>query len=248
VARGRRPGASRHATALGKQYRRRNKGVWTCAGSQAACPRHLSDVPTHQRTEGVPPPATGPDRLISIRVLEDRGLTYAQSQLRSGEEPADGGADDIESPVADGEVAGWWYASTTLPTVRVRLPEGKPVTEAPMYRASGAPRRCSSPCPEESLVDFSYRTSPAPPAVEKTTGRALAAGDSSFPQVVETSPPVWCCGPLGDRGATAAPPGRARDWKRCRWQTGEGGQALDICRLLRFACLKGGRRSVGYKR
>ena len=188
------------------------------------CPRHLSDVPPHQRMEGVPPPPTGPDLLVSIRVPENRGLTYAQLQLRSGEAPADGGADEIDSLVADGEVAGWWYATTRLPTVRVRvrLPEGKPVTEVPMYRVSQnsralffalPPRKASSiaPIAHHQLHRLSKETD-RPCA---RCGRQLISSKLSRPHRLCGVAVLW-----GDRGATAAPPGRARDWKRCRWQTG----------------------------
>ncbi|KAK0752789.1 hypothetical protein B0T18DRAFT_2477 [Schizothecium vesticola] len=221
------------------------------------CPRHLSDMPTHQRMEAVPPPPTGPDRLMSIHHVHPGSggqgfdiCAVATSIRGSHDEPADSGADEIGSPVADGEVAGWWCAATTLPTVRVRLPEGKPVTEVPMYRVSRTPRRCSSPCPRgkpRRLLTSRITSSTGCP--RKQTGRALAAGDSSFPQSCRD---FTACVVLRSFGRQRCHSRTA--WARARLEAvsmadglGRAGSGY-LPRLLRFACWKGARRSVGYKR
>ena len=94
------------------------------------------------------------------------------------------------------------------------------------------------PAPEESLVNCSHRTSPAPPALERNRQavRSLRA-TAHFLKAVETSPPVWCCGPLG----------RQRCHSRAAWACA-GLEAVSMAdglgragsgylpRLLRFAC------------
>lgn len=91
--------------------------------------------------------------------------------------------------------------------------------------AERARRRCSSPCRPargRSLVNCSHRASRIAHHRRREM-RALRATAHLLHLLSrphrQPLPAWWCCGPLGDRGVTAAPPGSARNRKWCKWQT-----------------------------